>query len=175
MARPEAKFPRAPGLWITPRPISARIVEMAVTPVHPEQLSTLWEQVLLSVKSRLASHQAFETWFRPIVARELSPQWVDLEVPNAFFVDWIHEHHLSALRSAFVDVLGACPEIRFSPCEPASPPVATAVAAPPRAVPDTAAPSPRNVRLWLESQLHPRLTFESFVVGASNRFTHAAA
>src|SRR5262249_40775270 len=26
-----------------------------------------------------------------------------------------------------------------------------------------------------ESQLHPRLTFESFVVGASNRFTHAAA
>jgi len=30
-------------------------------------------------------------------------------------------------------------------------------------------------REWLESQLHPRLTFESFVVGASNRFTHAAA
>ena len=53
---------------------------MAVQPVQPEEQTRLWEQVLLSVKSRLASHQAFETWFRPIVPREMSPQLVDLEV-----------------------------------------------------------------------------------------------
>jgi chromosomal replication initiation ATPase DnaA len=32
---------------------------------------------------------------------------------------------------------------------------------------------PALARGWLDSQLHPRLTFETFVVGASNRFTHA--
>ena len=149
---------------------------MAVLPVQPEELTRLWEQVLLSVKSRLASHQAFETWFRPILVREMSPQWVDLEVPNAFFVDWIHEHHLSTLRHACLEVLGACPEIRFTPREP----VAVAPSPAPLlgpAEPRVAAPAPvaKGGRLWLESQLNPRLTFESFVVGPSNRFTHAAS
>jgi len=152
---------------------------MAVLPVTPDQVATVWEQVLLKVRDRLTSSQAFETWFRPIVAREFGPQSVDLEVPNAFFVDWIHEHHLHLLRQAFTDVLGDCPDIRFSAREPLPLPVMPreAVAPPPPAVPAAQAPSvtdPR-VREWLESQLHPRLTFESFVVGASNRFTHAAA
>ncbi len=149
---------------------------MAVQPVQPETQTRLWEQVLLSVKSRLSSHQAFDTWFRPIVARELSPQLVDLEVPNAFFVDWIHEHHLSTLRNALSEVLGATPEIRFTPREPAAhlPPfVAEARVA--SALGGAPAPAlPRTTRLWVESQLNPRLTFESFVVGGSNRFTHAA-
>jgi len=152
---------------------------MAVLPVTPDQVATVWEQVLLKVRDRLTSSQAFDTWFRPIVAREFGPQSVDLEVPNAFFVDWIHEHHLHLLRQAFTDVLGDCPDIRFSAREPLPLPVTPreAVAPPPPVVPAAPAPSVTDPRLrgWLESQLHPRLTFESFVVGASNRFTHAAA
>ena len=152
---------------------------MAVLPVTPDQVAGVWEQVLLKVRDRLTSSQAFDTWFRPIVAREFGPQSVDLEVPNAFFVDWIHEHHLHLLRQAFTDVLGDCPDIRFSAREPLPLPVTprgAVVPAPPAAPPPPAAspPDPRP-REWLESQLHPRLTFESFVVGASNRFTHAAA
>src|SRR5436190_4162122 len=156
------------------------MLEMAVLPVAPDQVSSVWEQVLLKVRDRLTSSQAYDTWFRPIVAREFGPQSVDLEVPNAFFVDWIHEHHLTLLRQAFTDVLGYCPDIRFSAREPL--PLAARAAA---AAQKPVAPTPRPAapaagvdtrpREWLESQLHPRLTFESFVVGASNRFTHAAA
>ncbi len=162
---------------------------MAALPAMPEDLARAWEQVLDAVKIRLSSQQAFETWFRPIVARELGPDTVDLEVPNAFFVDWIHEHHLTVLRSALSEVLGYCPDIRFSPREPVAPPPAPVQHAQARVV--APAPTPRPVadphnnpgvasgdarggRLWLESQLNPRLTFESFVVGGSNRFAHAA-
>jgi chromosomal replication initiator protein len=159
---------------------------MAVLPVAPDQVAIVWEQVLLKVRDRLTSSQAFDTWFRPIVAREFGPQSVDLEVPNAFFVDWIHEHHLTLLRQAFAEVLGGCPEIRFSAREPLPlPPQAAlreareATLAPkPAPAPTLAArPAPADTRPreWVEAQLHPRLTFESFVVGASNRFTHAAA
>jgi chromosomal replication initiator protein len=159
---------------------------MAVLPVAPDQVASVWEQVLLKVRDRLTSSQAFDTWFRPIVAREFGPQSVDLEVPNAFFVDWIHEHHLTLLRQAFAEVLGGCPEIRFSAREPLPlPPQAAlreareATLAPkPAPAPTLAArPAPADTRPreWVEAQLHPRLTFESFVVGASNRFTHAAA
>ncbi len=150
---------------------------MAVQLVQPEEQARLWEQVLLSVKSRLVSHQAFDTWFRPIVARELSPQRVDLEVPNAFFVDWIHEHHLGTLRGALEEVLRATPDIRFTPREPVPTPAAPVAAAAPRPVVHsgaTANAAGNAGRLWLESQLNPRLTFDSFVVGGSNRFAHAA-
>jgi len=139
---------------------------------HPEQseetLRRTWAEVLESVKRRLQSPQAFETWFKPIAPRTLSPQNVELVVPNAFFVDWIHEHHLPTLRHCLAEVLGDTPDIHFTPCEP----VPLALAVPPEVRPSGgAAPAQRS---WLESQLNPRLTFESFVVGSSNRFTHAA-
>jgi chromosomal replication initiator protein len=146
---------------------------MAVQPVQPEEVTRLWEQVLLSVKGKLGSPHAFDTWFRPIVARELSPRLVDLEVPNAFFVDWIHEHHLATLRGALIEVMSVAPEIRFSPREPASA-SASQPASPPARAAVAAPPAPHAGRLWIESQLNPRLSYDTFVVGASNRFTHAA-
>src|SRR5438552_15722682 len=87
---------------------------MAVQSVQPEQTTRLWEQVLEAVKHRLGSPQAFDTWFRPIVPKEISPQNVDLEVPNPFFVDWIHQHHLGILSQSLAEILGERPEIRFS-------------------------------------------------------------
>ncbi len=143
---------------------------MAVHPVLSDESIRLWEQVLLSIRDRLGSPQAFETWFKPIVPREMSAGSVELEVPNAFFVDWIHEHHLPALRQCLTETLGATPAIHFSSRESA------AVLEPPAtsAAPSTPTPAQRPNRAWLESQLHPRLTFDGFVVGGSNRFTHAA-
>jgi chromosomal replication initiator protein len=153
---------------------------MAVQHVQPEEQERLWDQVLQSVRAKISSHQAFDTWFRPIVARELSHRLVELEVPNAFFVDWIHEHHLTTLRSAIADVLRAQPDIRFTPREPASLPPAPAsivearpAPGPARAASPSGAPAASG-RMWLETQLNPRLTFDGFVVGGSNRFTHAA-
>src|SRR2546421_10879423 len=120
---------------------------------HPEQsseetLRRTWAEVLESVKRRLQSPQAFETWFKPIAPRTLSPQHAELVVPNAFFVDWIHEHHLPTLRHCLAEVLGETPDIRFTPCEP----VAVALAVPPEARPaGTPAPTQRS---WLGSQLN---------------------
>jgi chromosomal replication initiator protein len=143
---------------------------MAVQILPSEGIDRLWNRVLQSVLSRIGSHQAFDTWFKPIVPRTLGPELVDLEVPNAFFVDWLHEHYLPLLRTGLEEALGASPEVRFSardendqPAPAALPRVATSAAAPPRAG-----------RSWLDSQLNPRLTFETFVVGTGNRFTHAA-
>jgi chromosomal replication initiator protein len=139
---------------------------MAVLPEQLTETGRLWGQILAEVRGRLRSHQAYDTWFRPIVPLALTPETVELEVPNAFFVDWIHEHHLTALRASLAEVLAADPVVRFVPrvAEASTPAVA-------------AAPVPAPVsraRAWLDSQLHPRLTFEAFVVGGGNRFTHAA-
>ena len=157
---------------------------MAPQPMILEETTRLWDQVLTSVKARIESPQAFETWFRPIqpLHLDLESNRVDLEVPNPFFVDWIHEHHLPALLAGLHEVLGAPPVVRLLPREttagdrPAMPRVE--VAAPAR---EPAAPAPaprpaptRSDRSWVDSQLNPRLTFENYIVGSSNAFTHAA-
>jgi len=142
---------------------------MAVPQPLAEGPDRHWEQVLAAVRGRVGSQQTFETWFLPIVPRSLTPDRVELEVPNAFFVDWLHEHHLPALRASLAEVLGEAPEIRFLSRE-AVPAPAVPVSAT-RAEPE---PVARAARSWFDSQLIPRFTFESFVVGGANRFTHAA-
>jgi len=144
---------------------------MAVQPEQPEEVTRLWEQVLESVKNKLESDQAFDTWFKPIVPHEVSPQLVELEVPNSFFVDWIHEHHLSTLRQSLKDALGFDSDVRFLPRETTSHREAPRSKGSPRpsepGVARAGSASP-------ESKLIRRLTFDTFVVGSSNRFTHAA-
>ena len=186
---------------------------MAVSDMQPETFTQLWEQVLEAVRSRLGSQQAYETWFRPVVPRHLSAQFVELEVPSSFFSDWIQQHHSGALREALKTVFGAEPEVRFSAREQdtlethaimeaalranaadnsgaalansalaahhgsdraggapaASTPVANTPAIAPVLPADVSA-----LRNAFAAMLNPRYSFESFVVGGSNRFTHAA-
>ncbi len=146
---------------------------MAVQQVPVEGVERLWEQVLATVQARITSPQAFETWFRPIVPRVINPAAVELEVPNAFFVDWLHEHHLPLLQQCLADALGTRPEVRFQPREASPVPSAPAPAVREPA-PVLAASPPRPAKSWLDSQLNPRLSFETYVVGGGNRFTHAA-
>ena len=136
-----------------------------------EETSRLWGEILGAVQGRLGSQQTFETWFKPIQPIRLGPHAVELEVPNSFFVDWIHQHHLSALREVVAEVLGEDREIRLST----------------RSHRDHAATANRGAVLELKPEverrpptpprdilLHPRYTFSNFVVGSSNQFTHAA-
>jgi len=141
---------------------------MSAQPTLPEVTAQLWGQVLTAVQVRLETQQAFDTWLKPIVPVTLSPQLVELEVPNPFFIDWIHQYHLSALRSSLREVFGTDPEVRFIAHEPSGPP---AVQEPP--VPAPRIILPREDRAWLDSRLNPRHTFASFVVGGSNAFAHA--
>jgi len=146
-------------------------------PRPEEETHRLWEQVLTSVQNRLGNPQTFDTWFRPIVPRVVGPLNVELEVPNAFFVDWIYEHHLPSLRKSLAEVLGSDPAVHFSAREAVPPPPVATSAAAPAAKPATTAEPREDAGVsgsWYDSQLNPRLKFENFIVGGSNRFTHAA-
>src|SRR5439155_3383339 len=148
----------------SPDLFTARIALMPVQPELPEPTTELWGQVLAAVQVKLETQQAFDTWLKPIVPLNLTPQLVELEVPNQFFIDWIHQYHLGPLRQSLREVLGADPEVRFSARERTSttpaPESPTPVALP---APPPAPAAPRGDRTWLDSRLNPRLTFGSFV------------
>src|SRR5437867_1896663 len=144
---------------------------MASQSTQLEETSRLWGEILNAVQGRLGSQQTFDTWFKPIQPIRLGPHAVELEVPNTFFVDWIHQHHLPALREVVAQVLGEGLEIRLSTQQAGT---RSTTPARPSVVELQAPTSRKNLPASTETLLHPRYTFPNFVVGSSNQFTHAA-
>lgn len=137
-----------------------------------------WSEVLADIRKRV-SNQKFQTWFEPIQVLKLDADRVVLEVPNPFFGDWFEEHNLPILKDSLTQLTGSKPHIRFviskkyyeQEREDAIPQVA---ATGPSAAPATTMPAPR-VPVPAMHNLHPRFTFNHFVVGKSNEFAHAAS
>ncbi len=129
-----------------------------------------WSEVLQEVRKRV-SGQKFQTWFDPIEVLKFEPSQVVLEVPNPFFGDWFEEHNLPILQEVLQQQFGQKPSVHFVVSnsyydqEQTSPP-SMASAAP---------PTTRPPGVTRTHNLHPRFMFETFVVGKSNEFAHAAS
>ena len=131
----------------------------------------LWDQVLARVETKVNRH-SFYTWFKPTSFIGEDSRAVAVRVPNPVFKDWLTKHYSGVISEAMselnkgsltvnfvADVQTDAPVIAFAPDETA------AVETPPvPAVP--AVPGPAG--------LNPRYTFDTFIVGSSNQFAHAA-
>ncbi|TMK16503.1 MAG: chromosomal replication initiator protein DnaA [Actinobacteria bacterium] len=92
-----------------------------------------------------------------------------LAVPSAFAKKWLEDHYAGALADALGDSAGR-PLALHVTVDPAR--VAPIVVEPAPA-PAPAAELPR--RSAISTPLNPKYTFDTFVIGPSNRFPHAAA
>jgi chromosomal replication initiator protein len=121
-------------------------------------LDSIWEKTLDSISSFL-SKPSFETWLKPTKPILLEGNILTIEVPNEFARDWLESRYAPLLTTTIKELLEEDVELRFvTPEGGVSLKQST-----------TAPPSPQL------SHLNPKYTFESFVVGESNRFAHAAS
>jgi chromosomal replication initiator protein len=126
----------------------------------------VWEEALAVIRSRV-SRQSFEAWFRPLTLGKVEENRMQILLPNRFFKEWFEEHYLGLLRSALEDLLFNKIEIKLLlPDKDATGPNLAAEETGER----RATRRPRDTG----AQLNPRYTFDSFVVGTSNQFAHAA-
>jgi len=119
----------------------------------------LWTEVSGRLRGAL-NDTTFGTWFSDVSSRELTDEAFILSVPNDFTREWIEGHFLDLIGAAVRDAAGAERRIRLSveqEVESAGP-----LAEPPDA--------PRAA-----FDMSQKYTFDSFVIGSSNRFAHAAA
>jgi chromosomal replication initiator protein len=122
---------------------------------------TLWTEVSDRLKGAL-NETTFGTWFGDVSSRELTDEAFVLSVPNDFTRDWIEGHFLDLIGAAVRDEVGEPRQIRLfveREVEPAGPTHQT-----------PASPAPRPA-----FEMSQKYTFDSFVIGSSNRFAHAAA
>lgn len=140
--------------------------------------SAVWLKALDIIRKELTNEQAFNIWFSPIKFVALKPDAIVLEVPNKFFKAWLLDRYMALLTSAAQRASGKDVSVEFVLGEEGGEEVLR------RAVP---APEPKkeSKSFWpfakqaqessKEVGLNPKYTFDSFVVGPSNRFAHAAS
>jgi chromosomal replication initiator protein len=121
---------------------------------------SLWTEVAGRLEGAL-NETTFGTWFDDVSSRELTDDVFVLSVPNDFTRDWIEGHFVDVIGAAVRDAVGEDRRIELfveREVEPAGP----------LREPPTAQGRPAF-------GMSQKYTFDSFVIGSSNRFAHAAA
>lgn len=137
------------------------------------QLNLVWDEVLTVMSSEVAK-TSFEAWLKNSKPVQLQGNTLYIEFPNEFTKDWVEARYANPLQKILRQVVNREWDLRFiipqgvksltSPLapEPEEPPVPVNI--------ETPAP-----RTFASSVLNPRYSFDTFVVGNSNRFAHAAS
>jgi len=141
---------------------------------------TVWDQVLSRVEDQVGKH-SFSTWFKPTSMLADMGHSLSIRVPNLLFVEWLPKHYSVVLAEALRDI--GRPDVKLvfvpnSPGQPDSGPkvfgsslrLADGLEAAPQVSAEPAQPSTDQQ----SGNLIPRYTFDTFIVGPSNQFAHAA-
>jgi chromosomal replication initiator protein len=141
--------------------LSSRAKERSGGVEKPIELTAegVWNEVSGRLREAL-NEKTFTTWFAQVEAAEISGGEFVLAVPNDFTHDWIEGHFLDLITAAVGEIAGER-SVRLDVREPASPP--------------QVAQPPTRAREQPEVGRNAKYTFDSFVIGSSNRFAHAAA
>ena len=132
----------------------------------------LWDDVSARLREAL-NETTYSTWFGEVDGVTVDAERFVMGVPNDFTREWIEGHFLDLIRATVRDAGGNERRVSFEVVEVAPPPLA-AVAAP--GVPSAVQPLPLELAPRTEiAGINPKYTFDSFVIGSSNRFAHAAA
>jgi chromosomal replication initiator protein len=123
-----------------------------------------WEKILQHMERRVNPH-SFSTWFLPTKQEGADNGTVVVRVPSRPFRKRLTETYGELLQAVLVEV--GMPDVQLN-----------FVCSEPEPLPSTASSSTKQTRLDFDSvdhQLNLRYTFDTFVVGGSNQFAHAAA
>ncbi len=123
-----------------------------------------WDKILQHMERRVNPH-SFATWFRPTRQEGAENGKLVIRVPTRLFRKRLTETYGELLQAVLFEVGIPDTRLEFLCSEPEAAAGAGALAA-------------KQARLDFDSvdhQLSPRYIFDTFVVGASNQFAHAAS
>jgi len=130
----------------------------------------LWDEILSRIETKINRH-SFYTWFKPtsFVAEDIAS--VTVRVPNPLFKDWLLKHYAGVIAEAMCELKKSGLAVNFV-AEPAGDASPISLSAGEAMVLESTE-VPLSV-LHDPAGLNPRYTFETFIVGSSNQFAHAA-
>jgi len=158
-----------------------------------EVYKSVWEKCLNIIKDNVPS-SSYKTWFEPIEPVKLENQVLTIQVPSAFFYEYLEEQFIDILRKTLRMVIGNGAKLEYNVVmgnkNSAQPYTVsyptnnnTKIQNRPLTIPlkPDEKPSIRNPfiipgiqKLQIDPQLKPDNTFENFVEGDCNRLARSA-
>ena len=135
-----------------------------------ENINKSWIDVLEFISPKVGD-EALDTWFQPLELEGITEEQATIRVPNKFFGEWLGRNYKDLLIEAFhqtegikpTDIIFVLKDERAKEPLQAVGPVKKEEHRPPFSQKARRQPLP-----------NPKYTFDTFVVGASNQFAHAA-
>jgi chromosomal replication initiator protein len=143
--------------------------------------TSIWDLVLGRIEAQVGRH-SFSTWFKPTSLLADDGSTLSIRVPNTLFVEWLPKHYSMVLTEALRDAGRPDATLVFVPDAPGAIAARKTESKPPEA----SSGGPRHAVVTQTDaapavsdeprigSLIPRYTFDSFIVGPSNQFAHAA-
>ncbi len=126
--------------------------------------SQIWPQCLGFISQRV-TERSFQTWFKPTKCLSFGAEGITIGVPSHFFAEWLEQHYLPLIQESIAAVTKMKVPVSFSVSS-----VGSNIVQGSKKRRVIFHPPQRG-----ELELNPRYTFDTFVVGESNQFAHAAS
>ncbi|MBI4056860.1 MAG: chromosomal replication initiator protein DnaA [Elusimicrobia bacterium] len=128
----------------------------------------LWEKTLEELTTDIGQDN-LELWLKPVEPLGLADQIFSIKVPNKFFSDWIKDHYQRKIEKVLHEATGKEIFLNYSVANDLGEIIHRA-----RKLTEPISEASSHSEFSL-SELNPRYTFSTFVVGPSNRWAHATA
>ncbi len=128
----------------------------------------LWEEILARIETKINRH-SFYTWFKPTSFGGSDAGSVTVRVPNILFKHWLTKHYSGVISEAVSELKQ--PNLSVNFISDTSVDVASIQLNPDEAATIDTASAPTAPGA---AGLNLRYTFDTFIVGSSNQFAHAA-
>lgn len=123
----------------------------------------LWSQAVMRLRAEIGDENA-DLWLKPAEAVSLEGGVLTLKVPNKFFSDGIRDRYQKKILAAFREAAGSEVGLDFRVDRDLT-----------RVLSQDPVPEASAQSEFALSDLNPRYTFDSFVIGESNRLARATA
>src|SRR5690625_2113547 len=132
-----------------------------------ENIDELWIAALNKIEGKI-SKPSFDTWLKNTVAEKLEGDTLIVNVPNEFARDWLEGRYTKLIADILYDLTGAKLTAKFIIPDSVNELEVKKQVPKPSSINNNSYDAPRTM-------LNPKYTFDSFVIGAGNRFAHAAS
>ena len=126
----------------------------------------LWFDLLGKAKQTFSS-QTYDSWFAPLKALSVNNGSFTIEAPNNFFKEWIVHHYRDFITKTLSEISGKTIHLDIH--------IRSDQAPFEYEMPKKRIHLKRKMPISFGNNLNKNYTFDSFVVGPSNRFAHAAS
>lgn len=129
-----------------------------------ENIDDLWNYILTELESKM-SKPSYDTWLSNTYVKDFSDDILTISVENDFIKNWLVQRYTEIVNALLYEMTGSELQVKFQSEEETADILKQN---------ESKTPTPAAVPQQTTNMLNPKYKFESFVVGAANRFAHAA-